>query len=240
MIANIGYMFSTFADYTPLSYNKQDVMSVLGASDDPTLAPSLAQEILPNGLVLQRMNFTGRGGALTIAVSSGRINVSIAPANPSGFAEEEINTVRDLLIRELRMLYSVFGDRAPLPTRLAWNTSYVCLGLSDEEDNAYRGKFLKRLHFFEKDRLEDTIVRLGARRDVDINHESERLNVIATINNYSPDPVSNPDTRGYRVDYDLNTWQGNVRNRFVLDSLDEFANAAIGIQQELNREILPC
>ena len=80
MLANIGCMLPAFADYSQLPYKKDDVIAILRTSDDSTLSPSIAQEIMSDGSVAQRMSFTGHGGALSIAIRSARMDFSLAAA----------------------------------------------------------------------------------------------------------------------------------------------------------------
>ena len=44
---------------------------------------------------------------------------------------------------------------------------------------------------------------------------------------------------GFKIDYDINTWQGNRRNRFEVESFSEFVERATEIQKALNEEMLP-
>lgn len=239
MVANIAYMLSAFADYARLTYNKDDVISILRSSDDATLFPSVAQEILPDGSVMQRMNFTGRSGALTMALRSGRMDFSLVTTEPKGFSDVDIAEVKSALISALRGIYDVFGDRAAMPARLAWNTSYLYLCKDGQELSAYRDRFLAKCGFFDEGRLEDTLIRYAARRDVGVGGHEERFNVISTISDYAPPQEESANMRGYRIDYDINTWQGNTTNRFGMDAVGEFVEAATKIQQQLDGEMLP-
>lgn len=239
MVVNIAYMLSAFADYARLTYNKDDVIAILGSSADTTLFPSVAKEILPDGSVMQRMNFTGRSGALTMALRSARMDYSLVTTDPMGFSDTGIAEVKSALISALRDVYDVFGDRAAMPARLAWNTSYLYLCNNGEELSAYRDRFLTRCGFFDEGRLEDTLIRYAARRDVSVGGHEERFNVISTISDYAPLQDESAEVHGYRIDYDINTWQGNTTNRFGMDAVREFVEAATKIQQQLNGEMLP-
>lgn len=239
MVVNIAYMLSSFADYTHLSYNKKDVIDILSSSDDPTLSPNMAQEILPDGSVVQRMNFTGRDGDLSVALRCARMDYSLVTSSPDGFSDIEVTEVKDVLISAFEDVCGVFGERAPLPARLAWNTSYLYLAQKEDERAAFRDRFLLPVELFEEGRLEDTLIRYAARRDVSIGGREERLNVIATITDFAPPTKETVDVRGYRIDYDINTWQGDGRNRFGQNDIGEFVDVAKEIQRQLNSEMLP-
>lgn len=238
-VSNIVYKLSSFADYNDLDYNKEDVIKILNSFDDPTFAPSVVSEIRADGSVKQRMQFTAQNGLFIIAINSGRIDIQRTSNEKSGFPAEKLPEVKKCLMESLTKLYDIFGSRVSIPSRLAWNTSYVYFDITDEKKEAYRNKFLKELDFFKENRLEDTVIRYAGQRVVSISAENERINVLATINSYISDPGTDIEVNGFRIDYDINTWQGNHRNRFEIGSFAEFVDRAIEIQSALNKEVLP-
>ena len=238
-IANIMYKLICFANYNDLDYNKEDVIKILGAFDDPTIAPSVVSEIRVDGVVKQRMQFTAQNGLFSITINSGRIDIQLTSNDKLGFVSDKLPEVRNYLIESLAKLYTIFDSRAPIPHRLAWNTSYVYFEISQDEKNAYRNKFLRELEFFKENRLEDTLIRYAGQREATISAEREKINVLATINSYITDPGTEIEVNGFKIDYDINTWQGNRRNRFEVGSFSEFVERATEIQKALNEEILP-
>lgn len=238
-VANIIYKLSSFADYNILDYNKDDVIKILGAFDDPTLAPGIATEIRVDGLVKQRMQFTAQNGLFQMAVNSGRIDIQLVSNEKYGFLSEKLPVIKKQLTDSLVRLYEIFGSRAPIPHRLAWNTSYVYFEIDDNEKNEYRNKFLRELDFFKENRLDDTVIRYAGQRISAIGSTNERVNVLVTINSYVTDPGIDIEINGFKIDYDINTWQGNRRNRFEVKSFSEFVERASEIQNALNEEILP-
>ncbi len=238
-IANIVCKLSSFANYTDLNYDKDDVIKILGAFDDPSLAPSVVSEFRADGVVKQRMHFTAQNGLSFFQINSDRIDIQMTSNEKSGFSVDKLPEVRCYLCETLEKLYGVFSDRAPIPYRLAWNTSYVYFEITSEQKDEYRNKFLRELDFFKDNRLDDTIIRYAGRREALIRKATEKLNVLATINSFLAEPGTENAIDGFKIDYDINTWQGNRRNRFCIESFAEFIEKAVIIEGELNKELLP-
>lgn len=239
MQANISCMLSSFADYTALSYSKDDVIAMLSRSDDESMVPSLLQEIPPNGIPSQRMQFTAQNGTRVMTVGSNRIDITATTNAPDGFVGRSAELAANELVSNLTLAYEVFGDRAPDASRLAWNTSYIRFAADKDDYDAFRDRFLCKIGFFQKGRLDDMIARFGASRDVEICGQNERLNVLVTVNSYVQRPLDGtPSVTGFRIDYDINTWQGNGKNRFMTEHFRSFVQVARAIQAQLDEELL--
>ena len=236
MIANVILRLSCFSDYSVLSYNKDDVISILSTINELNLAPSLIQEVLPNGQVSQRMQFVSQNGLLVITIGTGRIDIQRSSDEKAGFASENLNSIGGDLNSLMLSILSIFSSRVSLPNRLAWFSTKMYYDISEEEKKEFRDKFIKRLSFFDENRLDDMTVRYGAKRIITIGDRQEKTNVLTTINQFSS--VGNAiDIDGYQIDYDINTWQGNRINRFRDNDLFLFIENAIAIQQELDRVV---
>lgn len=239
MVSNITYKLSCFADYSQLKYNKEDIITILKAYDNVILTPSIITEMLQNGEVSQRMQFSAQGGLLMITILSQRIDIQITSNDKNGFTDEDVSKVHANLLDNMKKILSIFGDRIADPYRLAWFTSYVYFELTDEEKTNFRNKFLNELEFFREGRLDDINVVYGARRNIKIADREERLNVLTTIFGYLTDVGTDEEVNGFRIDYDINTWQGNRKNRFTHKDIEEFISGSLNIQYSLNKEILP-
>ena len=239
MISNILYKLSSFADYSLLSYNKDDIIAVLNAFDDMTFVPSVIQEILPTGETRQRMQFLPQGGLILITILSERIDIQITSNDKTGFPNEKVSEVTDTLIHYMNIVLSVFAKRISDPYRIAWFTSYVYFEIDELEKAAFRNRFLHELDFYKSNRLEDTIARYAAYRIEKVNGEEEKINVVTTINNYTAGIGTDKEVKGFQIDYDINTWQGNKKSRFTKESIEAFSSKAWNIQTKLNEEVLP-
>ena len=238
MVANIFYKLTCFADYSPLTYNKRDIINVMNAIDEFDLSPSLLQEIDGNG-ASQRMQFTGNNGGLLISVGSERIDIQLSSNRREGFTNEEVEKVQKALLYCMTKLYEVFGKRVPLPYRLAWNTAYVYFDIDQNKKEEYRDRFQVKNPFFSKNPLEDMVVRYGARRDTVIGgRDDEKVNIITTIGRFLTS-IGDNEVDGYQIEHDINTWQMNRINRFTGNDIVEFIKKAYKIQLDANESVLP-
>lgn len=239
MVSNITYKLSVFSDYLRFSYNKDDLISILGAFDEVPLAPAVFQEWLPNGTVSQRMQFSANNGLLLITVLTERIDIQITSNRKDGFTEPELNNVKTKLLDYMNIMLEIASNKAEKPYRLAWFTTYVYFEQSEQAKKDYRNKFLKTLDFFETNPLNDMVVRYGAQRCVKIGDVEETLNVLLTINRHFMELGPEMRVDGYKADYDINTWQENSKNRFDVSDVKSFVEKAYSLQLELDKEVLP-
>ena len=239
LVANIMYKLLTFANYSMLSYNKEDVNKILNIFDDVTIAPFVVTETRQDGISSQRMHFVSQDGLFVVQINTDRIDISLYSNQKEGFSDEERKDAQRNLITTITNLYDIFLKRASIPHRLAWITSYVYFDINDEEIKLFRQKFLKDLDFFKDTNVNDNIARYAKQDNIQINDNNERINILATINSYVSSNRPEFEVNGFKIDYDINTWQGNGANRFSISSIPQFIDCALIIQTELNKEILP-
>lgn len=239
MISNITYKLSCFADYAQLEYNKDDIINILNAFKDAILIPSVIPEFNQTGRKSQRMHFLTSDGLMEISIMSSRIDIQITSNDRKGFPQKAISEIKDKLNLFMNKLYDIFSRKISLPNRLAWFTTYVFFEVDESEKILFRNKFLKTLPFFEKNRLDDLLIRYGAQRQFSISGQEEDINVITTISPYYAFLGTELEVNGYGVDIDINTSQFNARNRFESNSIGLFCDNAINVQEELINEIFP-
>ena len=240
MISNIIYRLSCFADYAQLTYNKKDLIRILDEFDEEKIEPTLFPEVHPNGEVSQRMQFTiqSKDKVITIIIASDRIDVQVDSREKNGFNSELRPEIKKDMLLYMQKILELFRDCTALPYRLAWFTSYIYFEVSNEEKVRFRNKFLYELDFFKTNRLDDMIARYAAMREITIKGDKERINVVTTISRFFNNAGSDREVDGFRIDYDINTWQGNRRSRFDDKSIEVFAISALEIQDTLNKDIL--
>lgn len=240
MISNVSYVFSIFSDYSNLSYNQDDVDRILRKfkEKDIDFVPLVFNEELQPSNTVKRMHFYCEKKLFLLALNYDRISFSFASAKKQGFSSEEITSLKKLLLDSIKLILSLIDDRTSLPNRLSWCTSYINCELNENEKNEFRKKFLRDISFFTKSPLDELVARYGANRNIKINGNEEKLNVIMTVaHNYLNFAKESP-IEGYKIDYDINTWQGNKKGRFDFNNINEFIDKANLIQNELSKEVL--
>lgn len=237
--ANIYYKLSCFGDYSSITYNKSDVIRVLGEFDNPTFAPSVIQEIAPSGTVSQRMQFSTQNGLFVININSTRIDVTVTSAKKNGFSGHEKSKAKDDLYESMVKILDIINDRVDKPNRLAWNLAYTVFDLTEEEKTKYISKFLKPIDYFKEDPLDDVLIRYSTRKEYALGDQQERINILTTIVNFISAPETVDEIKGFKIDYDINTWQDNKKSRFEPKTIKAFIEKSIEIQNKLNEVMLP-
>lgn len=86
--------------------------------------------------------------------------------------------------------------------------------------------------------MDDLQVRYGARKDVRIGDRDDKINLVTTIENYDSDIGIGQHINGYKINFDINTWQHDIRPRFRDADIREFAEIARQFQKELREDII--
>lgn len=240
MISNVSYIFSIFSDYGNLSYNQDDVEHVLTKfkEHDIDFVPLVFNEEINPTNTVKRMHFYCEKRFFLLAINSDRISFSFVSAKKQGFSSDEICCMKELLLESIKLILDLIEERTSLPNRLSWCTSYINFELNENEKVVFRKKFLKDIPFFENSSLDELVARYGANRIIKIKDNEEKLNVIMTIARNYFNFAKEKQVEGYKIDYDINTWQGNKKGRFDLTNIKEFIVNANSIQNELSEEVL--
>lgn len=240
MISNVSYIFSVFSDYSNLSYNQDDVTHILNKFKERGIdfVPLVFNEVLQSSNTVKRMHFYYESKMFLLALNSDRISFSFASDKKQGFSSDEIISMKKLLLESINPILDLIENRTSLPNRLSWCTSYINFDLSDSEKEAFRCRFQASIPFFSVSPLDELVARYGANRNVKIKGQDEKLNVILTVARNYFNFISEKQIEGYKIDYDINTWQGNKKSRFDLERIKEFIDNATVIQNELNKEVL--
>ncbi len=238
MISNISYKLSTFADYSGISYTSANMMKAMQAFEGLELLPGVAQEISPDGNASRRIQLVSANGALTITVYSTRIDVEITSLEKAGFSDLEKEKILPDLENIISSLYEKFNQIMPIPNRIAWFTSYVYFEIDSEKKNKFRETFIKPTHFYGTNLTDEFMVRYAGREDVRINELDEKFNIITTITRWLTDQGTNMEVDGYKIDFDINTWQENKKNRFEKEDIKEFVKKSIEFQKSLEEDFI--
>ena len=238
MIANISYKLSAFADYTDISYTSENVLKIITALKEMDLLPGVVQEILVDGNASRRIQLTSVNGDLVVTIFSSRIDAEITSLNKSGFADKERKELIPQLCGIIRTLFEVFGETIPIANRLAWFVSYVNFEIDAEEKKSFREAFLKPISFYESNATDEFMVRYSGREQVQLDNFEETLNILTTITRFLANQGTNVEIDGYKIDFDINTWQKNRKNRFDGNTVISFVEKATEFQEKLEADFI--
>ena len=238
IIANIFCRLAIFGDFESLEYSKENLFKAMNSFIEP-VTPRIVQERYSDGNISQRMQLVLKNGMFVITIASGYIDVQYTTNKRTGFESSDLPTVRKEMKNALKKVYTAFSNQVNKPYRLAWNTTYLCYDMTDDERISYRNQFLHEPEFFKENRSNDTLIRYGCQKTVVINYREEKINAIATVSDSRVNLGSGVAVNGYKIDYDINTWQENMNCRFDTDDLSDFVEKSAEIQKEMNEEMLP-
>lgn len=238
MISNISYKLSLFADYMDIAYTNENIFKIMSVFTGENILPGVISEVMQNGNTSKRLQFVSENGAIVVTILSSRIDVEITSLDKSGFTGEEIEQLSEKLQEIIVKIYKAFSDKIPDANRLAWFVTYMNFELSSEEKKNYRNMFVKQIPFYESNMTDEFMVRYSGTKDITINGILENVNAITTISYIVFNQGIDAEIDGYKIDFDINTWQGNRKNRFNTDNLSEFVNEARKVQSELEVDFI--
>ena len=238
IIANMFYRLAAFGDFSRLDYNKENLFAVMNTFSEP-VTPRIVQEQHPDGTVKQRMQIILKNGMAMMTIGSGCIDIQYTTNKKAGFTSNELPAIRKDMSDAIEKVFMAFSNQASKPCRLAWNTTYMCFDMTDEERETYRNKFLHEPDFFRENRTNDTMIRYGCQKTVMINDKEEKMNAIVTVGDNGFDLGAGITVNGYKIDYDINTWQGDRNYRFDPEDFSAFVEKSAEIQKEMDEEMLP-
>lgn len=138
----------------------------------------------------------------------------------------------------LSTVYQLFDEVIPMANRVAWFVSYVLFEIDDDEKQEYINRFLKKPTFYQSNCTDDLLVRFSGRSEYNLAGRKEIINVITTISRLLSSPGAPIEVDGYKIDFDINTWQENRKNRFDCSNIENFISVACEYQNNLEADFI--
>lgn len=155
-----------------------------------------------------------------------------------GFSDDEKKSLRSEIYQLLKTVYQLFDEVIPIANRVAWFVSYVLFEIGDNEKEEYINRFLKRPAFYQSNSTDDLLVRFSGRDESSIAGHLETINAITTISRLISVPGAPIEVDGYKIDFDINTWQENRKNRFDYPNIENFIAVACEYQNKLEADFI--
>ncbi len=233
MLANICYKFSTFADYSNITYSAENIKKMMDVFDDGDFVPGMVNQIAPEARMPQRLQLASADQLRTITILNERIDIEVYSDRKSGFAEADVPIIQSFMAESIRKIYEVFEENIPDAYRLGCNVDYVYFEITPEEMMTFRNRFLKDTSFYEKYATDEFIARFAGKVDGALAGKEEWYNALTTIERLFSTPGIGYQVEGYKTRFDINTNQANRKNRFAGEVFREFINCAYNIQKHL-------
>ena len=97
---------------------------------------------------------------------------------------------------------------------------------------------MTRAFHFQSNSADDLLIRFSGRGENCIAEHKEIINVITTISRLISSPGAPIEVDGYKIDFDINTWQGNRKNRFDCSNIEDFITVACEYQNKLEADFI--
>lgn len=112
-------------------------------------------------------------------------------------------------------------------------------GFSDDEKKSLRSEIYQLLKtVYQSNSTDDLLVRFSGRDESSIAGHLETINAITTISRLISVPGALIEVDGYKIDFDINTWQENRKNRFDCPNIENFIAVACEYQNKLEADFI--
>ena len=245
----IRYLASVFVDAGSITSNMQNMAEVFRVLGDESFLPFAFEEISISQGQASRIGFRTANGEWQLYLLHDRFNLSRHPIDPEGYNLGDFSSFCQEAGTKLTAILSVFRKRSH---RLA----VVQEGLLPEMPVSESENVAKRLFHipltFIKTPPFEWDWRLASKIERQIVNLTEQTNTIATIkrqygdirqmgnimsNGEEDDSIPSPFDR-IRVDFDINTSQDNIIDRFEENHVREFFNISSKWHTDFSTEIV--
>jgi hypothetical protein len=233
----LKYQASFFGDITDIKASAETIPVFLEMFKDIGLLPSTFREFMPPSAPRVRLMLGSPDKEWEIRFASEQIMFCKNARKPKGgnlgtpeeFAKKVVEFCGRILVR--------FPKKAK---RLALVIECLMPETSEEKLGAAYQCFLRPLCFYETNSPIEWKARSVTRIGRQINGLDEKLNVITDLSRVQGDFTELAESVRFdriKVEFDINTFQGNVNQRFDEQSVSDFFPIALHLRSELLSEV---
>jgi len=240
MINNQNYKVSAFGDFNSIVPTTENMMALLEKFKIYEFVPSIFNEIVVDNNNLppqnvQRIALISPSGNEQIIIGTNRIDYIINSSESTEIEYDDITQINDKVLNCFRIILEKFNRRA---SRLAINAE----SLITEMDNIteFLDKYSNPISLYSSSDLREWNTRLMTRKSIDINDESEELNVITILTRVNRKIENENEIKiedGIVIHVDINTLYENGNQRFSVNEIEGFLTFAISLLQQIIKEI---
>lgn len=220
MLANISYKITVFADFSVLKPEPSTVIEFLQEFTDYNLMPAVADNLQLGNMAMPNFVFALEQNYKKIMIFNNRIDFLCVAKETEGFHEDEISQIT---VQAADLISRIIKKCRNKGQRLGIYKEFVLYQLSSEENKKFAKEKFGFIPYYADSEIIECGIRTVARESIKIKKDTEELcNMITTINRINVDGFENPHIEGFKIDFDLNTYQGNTTPRFEIEEIKNF------------------
>lgn len=239
MLANISYKVSIFVDLTDLKAETGNVIELLQEFNDYEMMPAVADGSELGNVQKPKFTFAIDKNRKKITIFNDRIDFLSVSNAKEGFVTDEICKMID---QASDILGRILKKYQKMAYRLAVFKEYMLFELQREESIKFAKEKFAYIPYYEQADIVECGSRVVARKNVVFTEEmQEDCNIITMINRVNFEDfegINSVMKDAFKIDFDLNTFQGNLNARFGKDEIRSFCLQMDQVSDSLIKQII--
>lgn len=223
MLANISYKVSAFVDFTNLEAEPKTVIDILQEFSDYNMMPAVADAFEFGNMPVPKLAFAMERNQKKIMIFNDRIDLLSVASTESGFTAEEIEQMTAQAADIMGRLFQKYERKS---YRLAIYKEYMLFKLTKEESSTFAKEKFGYIPYYRDSDIVECSSRVVARENIEVQAGKQELcNMITVINRVNFERMEGLQAvmmDGFKLDFDLNTFQGNAVPRFEKEDIISF------------------
>ncbi len=224
MLSNISYKVSAFADFTGLEPNPQSVIDILQEFNDYGMMPAVADGFEFGNMPAPKLYFALEQNRKKITINDDRIDYLCIANTEEGFGSEDIAQMTEQATDIIGRFLRKYEKKA---YRLAIYKEYMLFKLTKEQSRKFAKDKFGTMPYYKDADIVECSSRVVARDTIKVQEEPELSNIITMINRVDFERMEGLHSvmmDGFKLDFDLNTFQGNMVPRFEQEHIIDFCS----------------
>lgn len=222
MLSNISYKISMFVDFKDLKAEPGNVIEFMTEFSDYGMMPAVADGSENGNMQKPKFAFAIEQNMKKITIFEDRVDFLCVSSAKDGFKSEEL---RKMTQQAADIMSRILQKYQKMAFRLAVFKEYMLFELEREEALQFaKDKFAYIPYYAESDIMECSS-RVVTRKKVELMSNEEYCNIITMMNrvNFEAfDGINAVMKDAFKIDFDLNTFQGNLSPRFDGTQIESF------------------
>lgn len=239
MLANISYKVSAFVDFTNLEAEPKTVIDILQEFNNYSMMPAVADAFEFGNMPVPKLAFAMERNQKKIMIFNDRIDFLSVANTEGGFTEEEVGQMTAEAADIMGRLFQKYERKA---YRLAIYKEYMLFKLAKEKSSTFAKEKFGYIPYYRDSDIVECSSRVVARENIEVQAGKQELcNMITMISRVDFERMEGFQKimlDGFKLDFDLNTFQGNITPRFEGDAIISFCQKMNEKSEVLVKQII--